>query len=84
MTGMGDDGADGMRAVHAAGGVTIAQSMDSCVVDSMPRAAIEAGTAGRIVALDALPSVLQTLSSNDRSRAHADAADLETPRGARR
>ncbi len=84
MTGMGDDGADGMRAVHAAGGVTIAQSMDSCVVDSMPRAAIEAGTAGRIVPLDALPSVLQTLSSNDRSRAHADAADLETPRGARR
>jgi two-component system chemotaxis response regulator CheB len=84
MTGMGDDGADGMRAVQAAGGVTIAQSMDSCVVDSMPRAAIEAGTAGRIVALDALPSVLQALSSNDRSRAHADAADLETPRGARR
>jgi len=70
--------------VHAAGGVTIAQSMDSCVVDSMPRAAIEAGTAGRIVPLDAIPSVLQTLSSNDRSRAYADAADLETPRGARR
>lgn len=54
-------------------------------VDSMPRAAIEAGAAGRIVPLDALPSILQTLSSNDRTRAHAgDAADLETPRGARR
>jgi two-component system chemotaxis response regulator CheB len=84
MTGMGDDGADGMRAVQAAGGVTIAQSMDTCVVDSMPRAAIEAGTAGRIVALDALPRILQTLCSNDRSRARADAADLETPRGTRR
>jgi len=84
MTGMGDDGADGMRAVQMAGGVTIAQSMDSCVVDSMPRAAIEAGYAGRVVALDALPSVLQTLCSNDRSRTRADLADLETPRGARR
>ena len=85
MTGMGDDGAAGMRAVHAAGGLTIAQSLDTCVVDSMPRAAIEAGSAGRIVPLDSLPSVLQTLSSNDRSRAHAEAtADLETPRGARR
>jgi two-component system chemotaxis response regulator CheB len=84
MTGMGEDGADGMRAVQAAGGVTIAQSLDTCVVDSMPRAAINAGSASRIVPLDALPSVLQTLSSNDRSRTRADAADLETPRGARR
>ncbi len=84
MTGMGTDGADGMRAVQTAGGATIAQSMDTCVVDSMPRAAIEAGYASRVVALDALPSILQTLCSNDRSRTRADSADLETPRGARR
>jgi two-component system, chemotaxis family, protein-glutamate methylesterase/glutaminase len=84
MTGMGDDGAEGMRAVQAAGGVTIAQSMDTCVVDSMPRAAIEGGSASRVVPLEALPSILQTLCSNDRSRPRADTADLETPRGARR
>jgi len=84
MTGMGDDGAAGMCAVRAAGGVTIAQSMDTCVVDSMPRAAIDAGCASRIVSLDALPSVLQNLASNDRSRARTDAADLEIPRGSRR
>jgi two-component system, chemotaxis family, protein-glutamate methylesterase/glutaminase len=84
MTGMGEDGADGMRAVQEAGGITIAQSLETCVVDSMPRAAIDAGSAGRIVPLESLPSVLQTLSSNDRSRARADAADMETPRGARR
>jgi two-component system chemotaxis response regulator CheB len=84
MTGMGDDGADGMRAVQAAGGVTIAQSPETCVVDSMPRAAIEPGYASRVVALDALPSILQTLCVKDRSRTRADAADLETPRGARR
>jgi two-component system, chemotaxis family, protein-glutamate methylesterase/glutaminase len=84
MTGMGDDGADGMRAVQAAGGVTIAQSPDTCVVDSMPRAAIEAGSASRIVPLDTLPSILQTLCSNNRSRTRAETEDLETPRGARR
>ncbi len=37
MTGMGDDGAAGLGAVQAAGGYTIAQSPDTCVVDSMPR-----------------------------------------------
>jgi two-component system chemotaxis response regulator CheB len=84
MTGMGGDGAAGMQAVQTAGGLTIAQSMDTCVVDSMPRAAIEAGYVGRVVSLDALPSVFQTLCSNDRSRARADAAELESPRGARR
>jgi two-component system, chemotaxis family, protein-glutamate methylesterase/glutaminase len=84
MTGMGDDGADGMRAVQAAGGVTIAQSMESCVVDSMPRAAIDAGYATRVVPLEALPSVLQILCHDDRSRPQPLAAELETLRGGRR
>jgi two-component system chemotaxis response regulator CheB len=84
MTGMGDDGADGMRAVQATGGLTIAQSPESCVVDSMPRAAIEAGFASRVISLDALPSILQALCSNDRSRTRSETADLETPRGVRR
>ena len=43
MTGMGDDGASGMGAVKAAGGLTIAQSEESCVVFGMPKAAIERG-----------------------------------------
>jgi two-component system chemotaxis response regulator CheB len=84
MTGMGDDGADAMQAVQAAGGVTIAQSLETCVVDSMPRAAIEAGYAGRIVPLEALPSVLQALCQDDSSRPRALATELETLRGGRR
>jgi two-component system chemotaxis response regulator CheB len=84
MTGMGDDGADAMQAVQAAGGVTIAQSLETCVVDSMPRAAIEAGYAGRIVPLEALPSVLQALCQDDNSRPRALATELETLRGGRR
>jgi two-component system, chemotaxis family, protein-glutamate methylesterase/glutaminase len=58
MTGMGDDGAAGMGAVRSAGGITIAQSPETCVVDSMPRSAIERGFASRIVSLSNLSSVL--------------------------
>src|SRR5207249_7799586 len=52
MTGMGDDGAEGMGGVMAAGGMTIAQNEESCVVYGMPKAAIERGYALRVVALD--------------------------------
>ena len=38
MTGMGDDGAEGLGAVKKAGGMTIAQSEESCVVYGMPKA----------------------------------------------
>jgi two-component system, chemotaxis family, protein-glutamate methylesterase/glutaminase len=58
MTGMGDDGADGIGAVKAAGGLTIAQDSDSCVVDSMPRSAIERGFIQRVLGLEALPAFL--------------------------
>ena len=59
MTGMGDDGADAMGAVKEAGGLTIAQSAESCVVFGMPKAAIERGHAARVLSLDALANALQ-------------------------
>src|ERR1700729_4618917 len=61
MTGMGDDGAEGLGAIKRAGGLTIAQSEESCVVYGMPKAAIERGYATRVVALDVLSSTLQAL-----------------------
>jgi len=54
MTGMGDDGAEGLGAIKAAGGMTIAQSEDTCVVSGMPRAAIVKGYANKIIPLDGL------------------------------
>ena len=60
MTGMGEDGAEGLRAIQAAAGMTIAQSEDSCVVSGMPRAAIVKGYANKIVPLDSLGSFLVT------------------------
>jgi two-component system, chemotaxis family, protein-glutamate methylesterase/glutaminase len=58
MTGMGEDGAAGMGTVRSAGGMTIAQSEESCVVFGMPKAAIERGFATRVVALEALANTL--------------------------
>jgi two-component system chemotaxis response regulator CheB len=74
MTGMGEDGAAGLGAIQAAGGVTIAQSPDSCVVDSMPRAAISRGFASRVVSLSNLASVLQSKCMPERSSAEPVAA----------
>jgi two-component system, chemotaxis family, protein-glutamate methylesterase/glutaminase len=58
MTGMGDDGAEGLGAIKAAGGMTIAQSEDTCVVSGMPRTAILKGYARKVVPLDHLGAFL--------------------------
>jgi two-component system, chemotaxis family, protein-glutamate methylesterase/glutaminase len=61
MTGMGDDGAEGLGAVKREGGMTIAQSEESCVVYGMPKAAIERGYAIRVVGLDGMGAELQAI-----------------------
>jgi two-component system, chemotaxis family, protein-glutamate methylesterase/glutaminase len=58
MTGMGEDGADGLGSMKAAGAFTIAQDEASSIVFGMPRAAIERGHANRIVSLEALANTL--------------------------
>ncbi len=69
MTGMGEDGAAGMGAVRAAGGLTVAQSEQTCVVFGMPRVAIERGYALRIAHLQDLPNLLQAQCPRDSSLA---------------
>jgi two-component system chemotaxis response regulator CheB len=66
MTGMGEDGAAGLGLIKNAGGMTIAQSEESCVVFGMPKAAIERGFAMRVVALDALASTLANQCNPER------------------
>jgi two-component system chemotaxis response regulator CheB len=61
MTGMGDDGAHALGLIKAAGGTTIAQSEQSCVVFGMPKAAIERGHAMRVVDLQSMASTLRAL-----------------------
>ncbi|ODA33231.1 chemotaxis response regulator protein-glutamate methylesterase [Veronia pacifica] len=51
LTGMGRDGADGMKAMHTAGAVTLAQDELTSVVWGMPRVAIEMGAATHVMPL---------------------------------
>lgn len=75
MTGMGEDGAQGLGAVKAAGGMTIAQNEESCVVFGMPKAAIDRGFAIRVVALDALANTLMAQCAHDRKFAATESGD---------
>jgi two-component system, chemotaxis family, protein-glutamate methylesterase/glutaminase len=54
MTGMGDDGARGMREMRDAGAHTIAQDEKTCVVFGMPKEAIRLGGAVTVLPLDAI------------------------------
>lgn len=63
LTGMGDDGADGMATIRAGGGVTIAESEASCVVYGMPRAAVQRGGAGWVLPLADIARLLATLTA---------------------
>jgi two-component system, chemotaxis family, protein-glutamate methylesterase/glutaminase len=66
MTGMGEDGATGLGQIMNAGGLTIAQSEESCVVFGMPKAAIEKGFAMRVVPLDMLANTLTSQCNPER------------------
>jgi two-component system chemotaxis response regulator CheB len=59
MTGMGDDGADGIGRIKASGGMTIAQDEESCIVFGMPKAAIERGYIDKIAPLEEMPLLLE-------------------------
>ena len=52
MTGMGDDGAKGMREMHDMGARTLGQDEESCVVYGMPKEAAKLGAVNREVPLD--------------------------------
>ncbi|MGO8794579.1 MAG: protein-glutamate methylesterase/protein-glutamine glutaminase [Candidatus Sulfotelmatobacter sp.] len=56
LTGMGADGAEGMKALHARGGFTIGQDERTSVVYGMPRACAEMGILDRSVPLDQVAS----------------------------
>jgi len=61
LTGMGADGADGLREVHAAGGQIIAQEERSCVVYGMPQVAVRAGIVGAILPPPGIAEYLKAL-----------------------
>jgi len=52
LTGIGCDGTEGLRAIRAAGGHTLAEAEETCVIFGMPKAAVAAGVVSRVVPLD--------------------------------
>ncbi|MCK9636953.1 MAG: chemotaxis response regulator protein-glutamate methylesterase [Methylobacter tundripaludum] len=58
LTGMGDDGAHGMKEMHDAGALTIAQDEASCVVYGMPKEAVKLGAVDGILPLSSIPQLI--------------------------
>ncbi|CAB1369433.1 protein-glutamate methylesterase/protein-glutamine glutaminase [Denitratisoma oestradiolicum] len=56
MTGMGDDGARGLKEMHDAGAITVAEDESTCVVFGMPKEAIKLGAADKVLPLDRIPA----------------------------
>jgi two-component system chemotaxis response regulator CheB len=78
LTGMGSDGAQGMKKLKETGAATFAQDEATCVVYGMPRAAVELGVVDRILPLDEFPdalvrSVLPRNSAEKSRNPHATA-----------
>jgi two-component system chemotaxis response regulator CheB len=62
LTGMGHDGAAGLKVLHDAGGATLAQDEPSSAVFGMAKAAIDLGAVDRVLPLDDLPRTLVALT----------------------
>ncbi len=65
LTGMGEDGAQGLFEMHRAGGYTIAEDESSAVVYGMPAAAVRLGGVSISLPLDLISSRIQRLARGD-------------------
>lgn len=63
LSGTGTDGAMGMRAIKAAGGITIAQEPGSAKYDGMPRAAVQTGCVDRVEDLSAIGNLVTRIAT---------------------
>jgi two-component system, chemotaxis family, protein-glutamate methylesterase/glutaminase len=61
LTGMGDDGVEGAKAIRDAGGIIIAESQETAVVNGMPGAAVRAGVASQVLPLPEIGDYLAKL-----------------------
>jgi two-component system, chemotaxis family, protein-glutamate methylesterase/glutaminase len=67
MTGMGDDGAEGLSEMQEAGATTIAQDEASCVVFGMPKEAIGRGAVNLVVPLERIAFTALHIDTNRMS-----------------
>jgi two-component system chemotaxis response regulator CheB len=62
LTGMGDDGAEGLLAIRQAGGLTLAQDEQTCVVYGMPREAVALDAVDQVLPLDQIALTLDRIT----------------------
>lgn len=67
MTGMGNDGSDGIRKLKHAGAATLAQDQYSSIVYGMPKAAYETGCVDQVISLTEIPNTLVRMLSTMQS-----------------
>jgi two-component system chemotaxis response regulator CheB len=77
LTGMGSDGAQGMKRIRDAGGWTIAQDEASCVVYGMPREAVKAGGVEESHSLARIPAVIEQALRRPQRKAQAVSAPYQ-------
>lgn len=68
LTGMGNDGALGLKEMRDAGAFTIAQDEKSCIVFGMPKEAIKMGGADKIVSLPNIPRAMLAVNSTPQKQ----------------
>jgi two-component system chemotaxis response regulator CheB len=68
LTGMGADGAAGLRAIYDAGGVTLAQDEQSSVVYGMPKEAVALGGAQYVIPLKRMARVIASMAGSNREK----------------
>jgi len=61
MTGMGNDGAEGVREIKARNGKIIIENESSCIVYGMPKAALETGAVDKVVPLDEIADTIRNV-----------------------
>ncbi len=69
LTGMGADGAEGMKAIHREGGLTVGQDEASCAVYGMPRVCAEMGILDRVVPLSQISHEILQATRYRKARA---------------
>ncbi len=75
LTGMGNDGAEGMLRILGSGGTTIAESEKTAVIFGMPRAAIRNKAASLVLELDKIPDMLSQVAFNNSGLKNARGGD---------
>ena len=68
MTGMGSDGAVALGKVKDAGGYTLAQDENSCIVFGMPKEAIRLGNAQDVLPLNEIAQAIVDFASGKKTR----------------